>query len=350
MATDQQDVIQAQQKLQSEQQLLSSAKTALKADPTNTNLQRTVTAREYNVSVYQQQLQQVLAEFQEDQGYSYFELAQRQEAERQAQLEAERQRQLEAQRLAQEEADRLAEEEYQRQVLAELQLEVERQAEADRQAELQRNAEEQERLRAEEEARQLITPETLDPDPDFGGFEPIPLPEQPQPIEDPIYEFPPIFEQPIEEPAPEPAPIYELPPMFEQQPPDNNVYELPPMFEEQPIEQSPIFDMMPAKDPFKFLQLGGRTKKSTKKSSRTEGLFTYESLTSYTERKQTRKKVQEEDPFAFYGFNQPKATVVKGKIVRSDDPFAFLSAGITPTRRRIAKRSTVLKPEDIFRF
>ena len=330
MATDQNDVIQAQQKLSSEQQLLSQAKSQLKSDPTNINLQRLVTAREFNVSVYQQQLQQVLNEFMEDQGYSYFELANRQEAERQAMLEAERQRQLEAQRLADEEADRLAEEEYQKQVLAELQFEVERQAEADRQAELQRLAEDEARRQAEQEAQNNMLPPPLDPEPDFGGFDPIPLPEQEPIQEDPVYELPPMFEeQPVEE-----EPMFELPPIFD-----------------KIAEQEPMFESFPQQDPFSFLQLGkGKTKSSSKKPSRTEGLFTFESLTRYTEKKESRKKAREEDPFAFYGFNQPRTTVKKGKTVQSDDPFAFLNGAISPTRRTIAKRSNILKPEDIFRF
>jgi len=346
LATDQNDVIQAQQKLSSEQQLLSQAKSQLKSDPTNINLQRLVTAREFNVSVYQQQLQQVLNEFMEDQGYSYFELANRQEAERQATLEAERQRQLEAQRLADEEADRLAEEEYQKQVLAELQFEVERQAEADRQAELQRLAEDEARRQAEQEAQNNMLPPPLDPEPDFGGFDPIPLPEGER--------VPVLYGEPIQE---DPIgiyqdPVYELPPMFEEQPVEQEpMFELPPIFEEPPAGQEPMFESFPQQDPFSFLQLGkGKTKGSAKKPSRTERLFTFESLTRYTERKESRKKIKEEDPFAFYGFNQPRTTVKKGKTVQSDDPFAFLNGAVTPSRRRIAKRSNILKPEDIFRF
>lgn len=311
--TDEGDVIQAQQKLQQEQNLLTTDTQRLRASPDSTNLQRTVTAREFNVTQLEGELQEELRDFESDQGFSFFEIGARRQAELQAQEDARRAQELEAQRQRQAEAQRVAEEER----LFNLQADLDRQAEIDRQAEL-------DRLNADG------TPDLIgsgnDPaiDPNLGGLPPAETPDPPAldiPFEDqggidPI-DFggggDPITDQ-GQLPALDPNMGLPDPQILDVQPtpdPINDPIAVP------PPEQDPFSDFFPkrvSQDSVfgSFLSLGGGKKSARKRApvsqaklpnelggfdlkfGKFDDLFNFESLTGIgrrqTERKSRRKK------------------------------------------------------------
>ncbi len=360
MSTSASDVQRAQQLLSTEQASLAEAKTLLKSSPTNLNYQRLVEARTFNVTVYQQKLQQELQNFYNDNGYSYFDIAKEQEKARLA----EEARLKEEARLA----DEARKAELARQAQIELEAELERQAELDRLAEIERQKQEEE---------SIFSP--IEPAPNVDPFQPPPLEagdlfQAPEPIGfgneevlnpmtcgvnehlvNGICES--IFSGDENVLEPLPAPLEEMPSVREEPIPSNlfptepEPYNAPPEEYFPPIEapQEPIDYFSTPKQRTQQDIFGGFVglgKKSTKKKpSRLEGLFTFESLTGFEERKQKRQEAKVADPFAFYGFSQPQSKKIKVE----ENPFSFKEitsiSGKSPR-----KRSRGFSPEDIFRF